>query len=126
MGVRARQIAYSVGTISSPLLYNAIGGYLIFFYTDVVRLRIGLISLAYGISYGVWNAINDPLVGQLSDRTRSRWGRRIPFVFLGAPLAAVLFFLVWSPPVGGHTLADPGNLGIFAWLFVTIGLFDLA
>jgi GPH family glycoside/pentoside/hexuronide:cation symporter len=126
MGSRARQIAYSVGTISSPLLYNAIGGYLIFFYTDVVRLRVGLISLAYGISYGVWNAINDPLVGQLSDRTRSRWGRRIPFVFLGAPLAAVLFYFVWSPPVGGHALADPGNLGIFAWLFVTIGLFDLA
>ncbi len=126
MGVRARQIAYSVGTVSSPLLYQAISGYLIFFYTDVVRLEVGLISLAYGISYGIWNAINDPLVGQLSDRTRSRWGRRIPFIFLGAPLAAVLFVLVWSPPLGGHALADPRNLGIFAWLFVTIGLFDLA
>lgn len=126
MGTRARQIAYSVGTVSSPLLYHAIGGYLIFFYTDVVRLEVGLISLAYGIASGVWNAINDPLVGQLSDRTRSRWGRRIPFVFLGAPLAAVLFLLVWSPPVGGNALTEPRNFGIFAWLFVTIAFFDLA
>lgn len=126
MGPRARKIAYSVGTVSSPLLYHAIGGYLIFFYTDVVRLEVGLISLAYGIAYGVWNAVNDPLVGQLSDRTRTRWGRRIPFVFLGAPLAAALFVLVWSPPVGGSALADPRSIGVFAWLFVTLALFDLA
>jgi glycoside/pentoside/hexuronide:cation symporter, GPH family len=126
MGTRARQIAYSVGTVSSPLLYQAIGGYLIYFYTNVVRLEVWLISLAYAVAYGVWNAINDPLVGQLSDRTRTRWGRRIPFVFVGAPLAAVLFVMVWSPPVGGQALADSRNLGIFAWLFVTIGLFDLA
>ena len=66
MGSRSRQILYSVGTISSPLLYHAISGYLIFFYTDVVRLEVGLISLAFSIAYGVWNAVNDPIVGQLS------------------------------------------------------------
>lgn len=126
MGARARQIAYSVGTVSSPLLYHAISGYLIYFYTDVVRLDVGLISLAYAVAYGVWNAVNDPLVGQLSDRTRTRWGRRVPFVALGAPLAAVLFVLVWSPPVHGAALADPRSVGTFIWLFATIGLFDLA
>jgi len=126
MGTRARWIAYATGTVSSPLLYHAISGYLIFFYTDVVRLDVRLVSLAYMLAYGVWNGINDPLVGQLSDRTRSRWGRRLPFIFLGAPVAAALFVLVWSPPVGGKALADPRSVGVFVYLFVTIGLFDLA
>jgi len=126
MRIRGRWIAYAVGTVSSPLLYHAISGYLIFFYTDVVRLEVGLISLAYVIAYGVWNAVNDPLVGQLSDRTRSRWGRRIPYIFAGSPVVALLFLLVWSPPVGGRALAQPHSLGIFLYLFATIGLFDLA
>jgi GPH family glycoside/pentoside/hexuronide:cation symporter len=125
MRAKARWIAYSVGTVSSPLLYHAISGYLIFFYTDVVRLEVGLISLAYGIAYGVWNAVNDPLVGQLSDRTRTRWGRRIPYILFGSPIVALLFFLVWSPPVGGRALEQPHNLGIFLYLFATIGVFDL-
>ena len=119
------RIAYSIGTVASPLLFQAIGAYLIFFYTDVVRLEVGLVSLAFAISYGVWNAINDPLVGHLSDRTRTRWGRRIPYIFVGAPLAALLFVLVWSPPVGGQPLAQPHDLSIFIYLAVTIGLFDL-
>ena len=126
MSKRGRWIAYATGTVSSPLLYHTIGGYLIFFYTDVVRLDIGLISLAYVLAYGIWNAVNDPLVGQLSDRTRSRWGRRIPYIFIGSPLTAALFFLVWNPPVGGSALSQPRDLGIFLYLFVTIGLFDLS
>ena len=125
MRIKGKWVAYSIGTLSSPLLYHAISGYLIFFYADVVRLEIGLISLAYVIAYGIWNAVNDPLVGQLSDRTRSRWGRRIPYIFVGSPVVALLFFLIWTPPVGGQALAQPHHLGIFLYLFATIGLFDL-
>jgi GPH family glycoside/pentoside/hexuronide:cation symporter len=125
MKTTLRNIAYAIGTVASPLLFQAIGAYLIFFYTDVVRLEVGLISLAYSISYGIWNAINDPLMGHFSDRLRTRWGRRIPFIFVGTPLAALLFFAVWSPPVGGQPLEQPHDIFIFLYLAVTIALFDL-
>ncbi|MDY7078794.1 MAG: MFS transporter [Chloroflexota bacterium] len=123
---RFAKIAYGVGNLGQALFFNTVQTFLIFFYTDTVRLDPGLVGLAFAISYGVWNAINDPLIGVLSDRTRTRWGRRIPYVMFGAPLTLVLFVLIWSPPVGGSPLADPSNTGIFIYFAVVIALFDLA
>lgn len=84
-----------------------------------------MVTLAFAISYGVWNAINDPLLGWLSDKTRTRWGRRIPYILFGTPLTLLFFILVWSPPIGGKPLAMPYNLGIFLYFAVVIALFDL-
>jgi GPH family glycoside/pentoside/hexuronide:cation symporter len=47
--------------------------------------------------YGVWNMVNDPLMGQLSDRTRTRLGRRVPYVWFGAIPLGLSFFLLWTP-----------------------------
>ncbi|MDY6876777.1 MAG: MFS transporter [Chloroflexota bacterium] len=126
MKSRFAKIAYGVGNLGQALFFNTVQTFLIFFYTDVVRLDPGLVGLAFAISYGVWNAINDPLVGLLSDRTRTRWGRRIPYIALGWPLTFILFVLIWSPPLGGSPLTDPSNTGIFIYFAVVIALFDLA
>jgi len=120
------KIAYGVGNLGQALFFNTVQTFLIFFYTDVVRLDPRLVGLAFAISYGVWNAINDPLIGVLSDRTRTRWGRRIPYIALGAPLTFLLFVLVWSPPLGGHPLTNPSHMGIFVYFATIIALFDLA
>jgi GPH family glycoside/pentoside/hexuronide:cation symporter len=47
--------------------------------------------------YGLW-AINDPLMGQISDRTRSKFGRRVPYVAIGAIPLGLSFFFLWTPP----------------------------
>jgi len=126
MKSRFAKIAYGVGNLGQALFFNTVQTFLIFFYTDVVRLDPGLVGLAFAISYGVWNAINDPLVGVLSDRTRTRWGRRIPYIALGTPLTFILFVLIWSPPLGGRPLTNPSHVGIFFYFAIIIALFDLA
>jgi len=126
MKTRFGKIAYGMGNLGTALFFQTIGAYLIFFYTDVVRLDPGLVGLAFAISYGVWNAINDPLVGYLSDRTRTRWGRRIPYILFGTPVLFLFFVLVWSPPLGGQPLATLSEFGIFLYFAIIVALFDLA
>jgi GPH family glycoside/pentoside/hexuronide:cation symporter len=71
----------------------------LFFLTDVAHVRPGLAGLTILIG-GIWDAVNDPLVGLLSDRTRTRWGRRRPFLLFGALPYGIIFALMWwVPPI---------------------------
>jgi len=67
------------------------------FYSDVVMAPLGTIALAIAIARS-FDALTDPLMGWLSDRTRSRFGRRKPWIALGVPLCAVFFYLLFAPP----------------------------
>jgi len=69
--------------------------------------------------YGVWNAVNDPIAGFISDSTRTRWGRRIPYIFLGSIPFGLAYFLLWAPP---FTSADMTALFLYFLLFIC--LFD--
>lgn len=74
------------------------------FLTDVVGLRPGLASLAVVIGT-LWDAINDPLVGRLSDRLHTRWGRRRPFLlFFAIPYGLCFALLWWAPPIQNQIL----------------------
>ena len=69
----------------------------LFFLTDVAHLEPALAGLTVLIG-GMWDAVNDPLIGLLSDRTRTRWGRRRPFLLFGAVPYGILFATMWIVP----------------------------
>ena len=104
-------LAFSCGGAGYGVLYNA--HYIVLmYYSQVLGLDPGLAGLAVSIGL-VFDAITDPTIGYLSDSTRSKWGRRHPWL-LGSiiPMTAAFYFL-WHPP----EFAESDNW-LFAWLVV--------
>jgi GPH family glycoside/pentoside/hexuronide:cation symporter len=94
---------YPWGLFGYTLSYQAFSNRVQFYYIDVLGLGAAAISTMWFL-FGIWNAVNDPLMGQLSDRTRSRWGRRVPYLRFGAIPLGIAFFLLWTPLQADRTL----------------------
>lgn len=116
---KLKELAYSLGAIATALSYQTFATYLIFFYVDIVKLPPYLAVAAMAI-YGIWNAINDPLLGYISDHTHSRWGRRTPYLAIGAIPFGLLYFLLWVPPFRDFNQVPL----LFIYFLAMICLFD--
>jgi len=88
------------------------------FYSDVVLVPVGWIAMAIAMARGL-DAITDPAMGWVSDRTRSRFGRRRPWIALGVPLCAVSLIALFGPP----TSLAPHQAG--AWFAISFALYFL-
>lgn len=93
--------------------------FLMLFFTDVAGLNAGLAGSVLLVGK-VWDAINDPLVGLLSDKTRSRFGRRLPWLALGAIPFALFFGMEWWVPPFLHSATSQTALFLY---FVIISIF---
>ncbi|MDZ4371435.1 MAG: MFS transporter [Phenylobacterium sp.] len=111
---------YGAGSISNAVKAGGLSSFLMIFYNQVMGLPASLVGLGLGFAL-IIDAFIDPAVGQLSDNTRSRWGRRHPYMYAAALPVAICFFLIWNPPTGLE------GTKLFAYMMaclLTIRLFD--
>ena len=93
--------AYALGEVGCQMSWYMINNYLNIFYSDVVGLTAGAISLIVLIAR-IWDAVNDPMMGQIADRTNTRWGRFRPYLMFAPPVLAVFNVLTFTVfPVTG-------------------------
>lgn len=113
---RFQPTLYSLGNLGTNIYLQSFATFVLFFYVDHLGASVGLISLVMGIQ-GVWHAVLNPLVGQVSDRTRSRFGRRLPYLAAAALPLGAAYALIWRPWV------DRADLPVYFLVVVTA--FDL-
>jgi len=92
------KLIYGAGAFVNNILAAAIGGMMI-----VLNLGLGMSPALVGLLGALprlTDALTDPIMGYISDNTRSRWGRRRPYIFVGAIAAALVFALLWQLPAG--------------------------
>ncbi len=89
---------YGLGTLGITVMGETFGAFAYFYYIDFLGLALSLAALARTI-YAVWDAVNDPLFSYLSDSTRTRWGRRRPWLLISVPFCALSFVLIFLVPV---------------------------
>ena len=92
---------------------------LLYFYTDVKRLPPQWSATALTL-YAIYNAVNNPLLGYLSDRTNTRWGRRLPYLWFGTIPWLIIFALLWVVPFNGNE--QP--VALLIYMVIGIVLYD--
>src|SRR5512146_1900137 len=101
---RRSKIIYGAGDISFSLTNTILAVYFAIYLTDVVGLPARLAAIAIFIGR-TSDYINDPMIGFISDRTRTRWGRRRPFLLFGALPFMLTFIMLWIRPGWENPLA---------------------
>jgi GPH family glycoside/pentoside/hexuronide:cation symporter len=115
----AKKLLWGAGGAADNILYNGIATLVL----PIFNVGLGVDAVKIGIAMGIprlLDALTDPLIGNLSDNTRSRWGRRRPYIFFGAVVAGTLLAVLFNP------LKGLSQEGLFWWLLIVASLFYVA
>jgi GPH family glycoside/pentoside/hexuronide:cation symporter len=113
----ATKLAFGAGDAGAGITSTLLVFSFLVFLTDVAHLKPGLASSVLAIGK-IWDALNDPIIGVLSDRTRSKWGRRHVWMIGAAIPFGLLFSLHWIVP---PFLSDQNQMGLF-WYYVAVSI----
>jgi GPH family glycoside/pentoside/hexuronide:cation symporter len=117
-------LSYSLITLGSTTLWGVLSGWLFYFYLPPEGEGTTLVPAAlFGVALFANRAIDaviDPPIGYLSDHTRSRWGRRLPYMAASALPLLIFFVLLWTPPVKGESIWN------LVYLAVILELYNIA
>jgi len=114
-------ISFSLIMLGTTIAWSVGDGWLLYFYLPPEGQGISLVPLAfYGIVILIARIVNatiPPPIGYWSDNLRSKWGRRLPFMFAASLPLVIAFFLLWTPPVKGESIMNLIYLGVILVLF---------
>lgn len=107
------KLSYGIGDFGTAITTNLLSFYLLFFFTNIAGIPPGKAGLILLVGK-LWDGINDPMIGILSDRTRSVLGRRLPWMVYGAIPFGLSFGLQWLVPTA--------NVELLFWYYIVISL----
>ncbi len=120
--IPGNKVAFGFGALGDSISYQVFTFLVFTFYYAVIGLDINLVTLGF-VAWSVWNAINDPLAGLVSDKTNTKYGRRIPYIALTFLPLSLLMLILWTPPVGSTLWSFIYFIGIIM-LFDTVYTFN--
>jgi GPH family glycoside/pentoside/hexuronide:cation symporter len=95
LSIKAK-IGFAFGNNACAMLNGLVSASITFYFNIKLGLNENLLGIMWLI-YGIWNTLNSPKLGWVCDNTRSRWGRRIPYIRFGGPILGLVFLLCWIP-----------------------------
>lgn len=113
---RAAIICYGLGDLASQFIWTFVGSYLTIFYTDIVGFTPAAVSAIMLIAR-IWDGVNDPMMGAIAERTRSRFGRFRPWIAFGCPFLAVFGVLTFVNMGNGK-----GGIVFSAIIYIIAGM----
>jgi GPH family glycoside/pentoside/hexuronide:cation symporter len=115
---RAQTVAFGASGFPTQLMSQTVSAFIVYFYVAHLGVAAEWVAAAM-IGHGILNALLNPVIGALSDRIRTPWGRRIPWIGFGIVPLVVGFALIWMPP------ELPAG-GLLLWFIVAVAVYDIA
>ena len=113
---RSQTAAFGIGAVGKDMVYALSASYVMYFYQDILGLSATFVGLILMIAR-VFDALNDPFMGILVAKTRTRWGRFRPWLFSGTVLNAVVLYALFAAP----DLSESGMMVYFAIVYIVWG-----